>query len=60
MLTDEAHRARGPYRRFDFLKLSGLALLAKCYFEFIRAIEIVLNRTLISPGDEDYVLDAGG
>ncbi len=60
LLADEAHGAGGAKIGFQLLEQGGLALQTEAVLQLIRPVEIVLDRRLVAPGNEDDVLDPGG
>ena len=60
LLAREARLAGGRLSRRELFELSGLiAARAQRRLEFELLVEMVLDRALAAPGDEDEVLDAG-
>src|SRR5690348_15817262 len=50
----------GRRRRLHLLEQRLLVAQQKLGFELIRLVEMILDRPLVAPGDEDHVGDAGG
>ena len=60
LLTGEAGLARPWELGQELVELGPLAALAERPLQLVLAVEMVLDGSLVAPGDEDEMLDAGG